>query len=399
MTSLRPFALCLLVLGLTACPKVPGMSTLGGGDDAQAGAPAGAAGDAGLPPVITDLIAARYPGQPDAQRINAAVFTRSSAAFEAAWQAYQARLASVTPEVEAARRQADAGELAAAVARLRALITPLPRAAGALERGAIIAARASVTPADAEVPAIVALVDVAARAKEYAVLVELAPELYGRRRVGADREAERLIWFGYRNGKSLYDLGVGAVPESAEKIRAILEQAAKAVEGPALAAGLVASLPDRGLARGFDSYDNTSVAPGTWVLDTVMLDGTKFDDRGLHYHYKKTVAIPHSCAPGSKIIGVDPVTGDYRFEVVCQYTQRPVELWIDAALLADPPAWRDEEVAVTVVGRVTRQGPRWELADARIVDLRGLDLRNAKGWSLDAYEEISDAGQVEVIRP
>lgn len=336
-----------------------------------------------LPPKLIEMIAQKYERE-DIRANLARLFTRSNQAFEVAWSAYHKRAAEVRAGLEEADALVRAGKLTEAQAAIVALVTRTPLD----ERGRVASKRQLVEPRDAELVAIKGLAPVVNKTRDYHILTALAPELYVRRTPGTDKDAERWMWFAYRNGETFSNLGAG---QSAEVATFVTDKAAlarkAAQEGPAFGSGLIDSLALKRATFG----QKKSATSGDWIA--ARLDPPRFDGKKGTLKVDRVVDIPYACKDG-KVVGIDMVSGRFIHAPECKHKSERVKYTVAIALETEPAASLPRNALL--IGKVEAGGPGWKIARAHFPDLRWRE--SVTGWQPSEYEYTSPEGK-QVVFP
>jgi hypothetical protein len=339
--------------------------------------------------MLRELITSAHDGQPDAQARAGAPFLRSDEAFAAQWKGFEARRAEVDPAVAKARELAKT-DRPAALRQLLALISEIAESAdGSRVR------RQWVEPADAEYPACIAVLEIAAGAKDFRAYARAAHGLIGRRKITDDRETERMQWFAFRNERALSSLGGQMEPERKHKVEAIVNEVRKQEDAVIRAARVAWSVAKK---LGLKTCRDDSLKTGDWCSDDVP----RLEVRGRTATYRLDLAFaqPYDCRQTDRIEGIDPVTGQVRYEEQCQYRPRQIHEQIDVTLAEDPPTWTANGTTTWILGRVTKTSPHPVLADAVIPDLRfaSLQMLMATRWEVAEWEALDPSGEIAVTR-
>ena len=373
-------------LGKGGGPAAPAATDGGGGASPSAAGTAGGKAPATakapidrskLPAKLAELLDA-LEGDPSSEHVLRNKYDKLNAAtdaFAARWKAYRARkteidavLAKLAP-LEQAKSWAKARDL------LESAIAPPVRN----DKGKIVLDRTVLEPVDAELPAVHALIRVAAAQQDYHRLAEASADLYIRREVGEDREQELLVWL----AAAEYDIVRGLAQVDKPYVEPLLEQAFHAGQsGGDMTLRFMASLRDFGLVRGRIETGG-AYGDGDWgLLAFGRLDRAKVDDTSIAWSRKTTWEVPYDCVTTGTIDAINPVTGQVTYEQRCKFRRESQTVVLHAGLARPLPAWHNEMGMATpyLVARIDRQGPSWKLSRVTMPDLRFLDGITVYPW-------------------
>jgi len=323
-----------------------------------------------VPLALARLLAARYQGH-NLERLMKK-YEAIGAAFARRWEAYTARRAAVKAAVARAAGLSRAGKHDAARKALEAVITPVDLDQ---ERGRIKRRPASLLVMDAELGALRALAELAARARTPRVLVDICTAYAGRRQV-KDAASERLIWFAWKVGRRFGGLGAGQKSGASRAVSLAADAAYRqTLAGGFLARGFFESMGEYGLRQARPAR-RRSAKPGQWALFDLRSGAgalvTVTADR-VTFKINRSWRIPYDCRETNKIDGINPVTGKVIYRKRCKHRVEKTKVSLKARLAAAPEPWAKERFArVWLLGKVKKAGPRWVLTDASIADLRHL---------------------------
>ncbi|NVB80756.1 MAG: hypothetical protein HOV81_20335 [Kofleriaceae bacterium] len=298
------------------------------------------------------------------------ILDESADLFAKNWDAYQARLAVVSPVVEKAAKLRAANKLAEARALIETVITPVTRDPSS---GRIKLARQTVEPIDAELPAVYELIAIARAQNDMLRVVEASADIYLRRKVEPARDRELTIWL----AATQYDLiqGLGVLGgKDVDDLAKILGDAHSAKQAGAEAVmNYLGAIEDLGLKRVLSDFE-AKLAPETWVMMTWRdrTSSAKVQNNKLTSSKKLTWQIPYDCVVTNRIESINPVTGFVRYVEKCKYRTESRLVTIEATLAGALPAWASSK-GDKIIARSKHGGPNWVLDQFAVPDLRFVD--------------------------
>ncbi len=292
-------------------------------------------------------------------------FKASADDFDGRWTAYHARL----KEVEAAVAAAKGLEPAAAVAKLKTVITPqTPN-----EKGQLVPNRKLVEVYDAERAAVLAWYELAGKQGDMGDLADVIMAVGARRQVGTDADTERL-WFIAEDVDTFGSLDDGMTDADNQWVTTHEKDAhAASLARFDAARGAFEGLKDAGVAK--NPYLGTAdLKKGQWMLFLVNKD--EFKDGGISVYANQSYEYRYDCKITNIPDYVDLVSGKIWYKESCK-TKWITDVRTMKASLAEPaPAWTAGTYEqIWVVGKITAVGPKWEATDVRVIDMRFYEHR------------------------
>ncbi|MGN6110267.1 MAG: hypothetical protein ACTHU0_34505 [Kofleriaceae bacterium] len=290
--------------------------------------------------------------------------------FAKNWDAYQARLALVSPAVEKAAKLRAANKLADARATLETVITPVTRDPSS---GRIKLARQTVEPIDAELPAVWELIAIARAQNDMLRVVEAAADLYLRRKVEPARDRELTIWLAATHYDYIHNFGVLGGKDVDELTKIFRDTHAAKQAGAEAVANYLGTIEDLGFKRVL-SDSEAKLAPDAWVMMT-WRDRTstaKVQNNKLTSSKKLTWQIPYNCVVTNRVDSINPVTGQVRYVEQCKYRTESRLVTIEATLAGALPSWASS-TGDKIIARSKHAGPSWVLDQFAVPDLRFLE--------------------------
>jgi hypothetical protein len=300
---------------------------------------------------------------------------KKSAEFDGVWADYMRRFAVVRKAVAEASSLRKQGDHAKADAALRAVISA-PDEELYSDIGLIETHDEFLLPIDAESLAIDALIKSARARDELHAVFELLPQAITRRNVGDDTESQRLVYFAYMDRLLMRSLGDRA-PKS---IGLIYKQATERKDQSLGAAKqLYLDLLDSNKLVLGNTYGKPNARKGDWIL--IGLPSIHEKKSGAGVTRKKVDLVfegvdryPYACRETAKIDWISP-TGTVHYRETCKYREERKPGRIKASLEVPPPAKAmDDPNRFWLVGKVKSTASGWQLEQARIYDLRYLDI-------------------------
>lgn len=337
------------------------------------------ANDGSLPPAISALIEARYPDAQyeGARKLNSELFARSNSAFEKAWGEYEKRKATVDGALKSGR------------AALTAVVTDLKD----LGQESTLK-RQSLEATDAEYPAIEALFQsLNAKTFDAKLFSKVVEQSFARRKVSADKEKERMLWFAFRNRRSLDNLTTGAPANAA------VSEALKAAEtigetSQKNASSIWEDRASRGAARAA-FYDKTHKA-GEWI--SIQLLNPKASGNTVSHELHQTINVRYACKDTNQIESISSISGRVIYKQQCKTRPEHVDQALSAKLVDTAPAWTSQNLTnLWVVGKVVSWGKKVSLDQAAVPDLR--TLTGSSGWLPTEFERVNEEGKVVLEQP
>ena len=384
----RSFALACSTV-LTACSLLPSQLTgpkpMSSSSSSTPTAPAvGDSSSSSLPAQVRDLLEQHYPDPHN--RANAArTFVSSNDAFEQAWKAYSARRTEVSAQLASARELAKKDRGAA----MQQLFEMLGKAS---------LKRQWIEPTDAEYPAAMELLKLAADAKDFRMYWHAVDALLVRRELTDAQDVERMRWFAFRNGDALYSLTVGLDQDRVKRVKELREQTDE-LQRSAMGVAMAAWTAWR--ERGLKHCAMPGVHAGDWCWETPELY-LKVSGRTATEHAKWTYQTPYDCIKTGEIQGYDPVSGKPEYAEQCRYRPVTINESIDATLAEDAPAALvGPSKMPSILGHVRKASSSGLVLDDAIVFApiaAGKPNVNDHYWPSE-YEGMNGDGTVAIIKP
>jgi hypothetical protein len=290
--------------------------------------------------------------------------------FAKNWDAYQARLAVVSPVVEKAAKLRAANKLADARATIESVITPVTRDPSS---GRIKLARQTVEPIDAELPAVYELIAIARAQNDMLRVVEAGADLYLRRKVEPARDRELTIWLAATQYDLVHGLGVLGGKDVDDLTKILRDTHAAKQAGAEAVTNYLGAIEDLGFKRVLSDFE-VKLAPDAWVMMTWRdrTSSAKVQNNKLTSSKKLTWQIPYDCVVTNRIESINPVTGFVRYVEKCKYRTESRLVTVDATLAGALPTWASS-TGDKIIARSKRGGPNWVLEQLAVPDLRFLE--------------------------
>jgi len=324
-----------------------------------------------LPAKLVELVDALNPGEgnePSRLKYRKELVA-SAGEFDAAWKKYLARKVEVDAALARSQALVAGGDLAGARTLLEGMLAPPVRD----ERGDIERNRGLLEPIDAELPAVQALIEVAAKQGDYLRVVEAAGDLYLRRSVQANREAELLIWLAHHRKDRIERLWP-MFPDDRKYVRPFLQGAFDAENGGYLLA--------EAHLHGLDKYGMKSDSEGGRKGDPILFDFRHLDEaqltaRTVTWSHKEEWDEPYGCVETRTVDSIDPKTGRIRYRLKCKHRTIKRETSVHVGLAHDLPTWATSDPSqvqkIAFVGTLDAAAPNTKLSAAKVADLRFFD--------------------------
>ncbi len=322
----------------------------------------------GVPEAIKAAVIQRYKTNPNSVAGIVKKLSASAKDFSVAWKGYAERKAALLKAEEKAKDLLKKKKFKQAIALLEPEISMV-----GLDSSGKTPKRAWIATVDAELELVKLLAEAAAKGKKADLAFSLAAEFANRRAV-QDETSERLLWLAHTEGKLIRNLSFGQKPEIFNGVDTLAKAKRTAMlQMERMPKGWIHTLPKLGINK-IELGNKKSAKSGQWAY--LELSPKKINAKTATYKYKGFWVERWDCKFTDKITGIDPLTMEFTYELKCKTKRHPVNYSLKANFKVPPAQWAQKSYrAIPIVGKVKRRGPKWELKEAFVPDLRWMKKR------------------------